>query len=327
MGKLVVRQRKGFEPKVDPLRVKGISPGSQPLLLARNRQLAAMHMRYPGTKPASDLEVFCRVFPDAFVVSDRGPYFDPKAAGKGRPLTAGFHLMQGYFRDDSPLSELVLDETGQRALDARWWELNFITGVPIRQYKDFIFFERAEPPRFMRPSEFDFARSEDKDAISASKIEQLRAVYLARAKKMEASDAAIQAIETYFTEMSALIRKVEQARLSAEPGHLRALATFAERAYRRPLSQAEQAELIAFYRELRQKDRLSHEDAMRDTVASILMSPLFCYRLEPAVAGASPQPLSDYAVASRLSYFLWSSMPDQELLAHAAAGDAVRPTC
>ena len=102
----------------------------------------------------------------------------------------------------------------------------------------------------MRPSEFDFARSEDKDAISASKIEQLRVAYLARARKMEASEAAIQAIETYFSEMSALIRKVEQARLSAEPGHLRALASFAERAYRRPLSQGEQAELIAFYQRI-----------------------------------------------------------------------------
>jgi Protein of unknown function (DUF1592)/Protein of unknown function (DUF1588)/Protein of unknown function (DUF1587)/Protein of unknown function (DUF1585)/Protein of unknown function (DUF1595)/Planctomycete cytochrome C len=325
MHKLVVRLRKSLEPRVDPLRVKGISPGSQPLLLARNRQLAAMHTHYPGNKPTRDLEVFCRVLPDAFVISDRGPYFDPKAAGKGRPLTAGFHLMQGYFRDDSPLSELVLDETEQRELDALWWELNFITGAPIRQYKDFIFFERAEPPRFMRPSEFDFARSEDKDATSANKIEQLRVVYLARAKKMEASEAAIQAIESYFSEMSALIRKVEQARPAAEPGHLRALAIFAERAYRRPLSQGEQAELMAFYNELRQKDGLNHEDAIRDLVTSILMSPHFCYRLDTGADGLLAQPLSDYALASRLSYFLWSSMPDRELLAHAAAGDLHKP--
>ena len=236
MRDLVVRARKGFESRVAPLRVKGISEGSQPLVLARNRELAAMHMRYPGDKPTRDLEVFCRVFPDTFVVVDRGPYFDPKAAGQGRPLTAGFHLMQGYFRDDGPLCELVLDEAEERELDALWWELNFITGVPIRQYKDFIFFERAEPPRFMRPSEFDFARSEDKDATSASKIQHLREAYLARAKKNAASARAIDAIETYFAEMAALIRKVEQARLAAEPSHLRALASFAERAYRRPLS-------------------------------------------------------------------------------------------
>jgi hypothetical protein len=272
-------------------------------------------------KPTRDLEEFCRVFPGAFVVSDRGPYFDPKAAGKGRPLTAGFHLMQGYFRDDRPLYELVLDEAGQRELDRLWWELNFITGVAARQYKDFIFFERAEPPRFMRPAEFDFARSEDKDAISAAKIEQLRVAYLAKAKKIGASDTALRAIETYFAEIAALIRKVEKARQDAEPSHLKSLQSFAERAYRRPLSRSEQDELIAFYRELRHKDDLSHEDAIRATVASILVSPYFCYRIEPLAGHSAPQALSDHALASRLSHFLWSSMPDEELMAHAAAGD------
>ena len=107
---------------------------------------------------------FCRTFPDAFFVSERGPYFDPNLSGPGRLLTAGFHLMQGYFRDDAPLRELVLDESGRRELDALWHELNFVTLVPLRQYKDFIFFERAEPPRYMGRAEFDFARSEDKEA-------------------------------------------------------------------------------------------------------------------------------------------------------------------
>ena len=86
-----------------------------------------------------------------------------RAADRDGSLTAGFHLMQGYFRDDAPLCELVLDEAGRRELDALWRELDFVTLAPMRQYKDFIFFERAEPPRFMRESAFDFARSEDKD--------------------------------------------------------------------------------------------------------------------------------------------------------------------
>ena len=67
------------------------------------------------------------------------------------------------------------------------------------------------------------------------------------------------------------------------------------------------------------------------------MSPDFCYRIDlldgHAPQGSSHQtagrtavrPLSGYALASRLSYFLWSSMPDQELLAHAAAGDLQKP--
>ena len=42
-------------------------------------------------------------------------------------------------------------------------------------------------------------------------------------------------------------------------------------------------------------------------------------------AAAGARPLSSYALASRLSYFLWSSMPDEELLAHAAAGDLEKP--
>lgn len=57
--------------------------------------------------------------------------------------------------------------------------------------------------------------------------------------------------------MAALIRKVEQARTSAESNHLRVLASFAERAYRRPLSPEEQAEQIAFYQSLRRKTSLA----------------------------------------------------------------------
>ena len=68
--------------------------------------------------------------------------------------------------------------------------------------------------------------------------------------------------------MSAEIRRVEQARLAAEPKQLDALVRFAERAYRRPLAAAEQDDLLAFYRKLRREDELGHEEALRDTLAS-----------------------------------------------------------
>jgi hypothetical protein len=56
------------------------------------------------------------------------------------------------------------------------------------------------------------------------------------------------------------------------------------------------------------------------------MSPHFCYRVDlPGDGGGSVRPLSDYDLASRLSYFLWASMPDEELLAHAASGDLDKP--
>jgi hypothetical protein len=356
---LVLRLRRELQPKVGKLAVKGISPGSQTLVLWKNRELARQHRSYSGevvadlrklagqlkgadaglakwfavdaADPATErrlragMEQFCAVFPAAFVVSDRGPYFDPRAAGKGRPLTAGFHLMQGYFRDDGPLSELILEDGQRRELDALWHELNFITLAPLRQYRDFIFFERAEPPRFMFEAEFDFARSEDRDATSEAKMTRLAKAYLAKARVRGASAEALKAIETYFTGMSTEIRQVERDRRAAEASHLEALAEFAERAYRRPLSTAERDDLLGYYRTLRRRDELEHEEALRDTLVTVLLSPHFCFRFDPPEPGTTAQPLSGYGLASRLSYFLWASMPDAELLVHAKAGTLRKP--
>ncbi len=318
---LVTRLRHTFEPSPARIHLKGISDGSQPFVLSWNRRVAAGRMGSGNDVDPPAVERFCKTFPVAFFVSERPPYFDPRGAIKGRLLTAGFHLMQGYFRDDAPLCELVLDDAGRRELDALWWDLDFVTLAPIRQYKDFIFFERGEPPRFMMEPSFNFARSEDKDSITDLKMQRLHDAYLAKARRIGARDNAVQAIEEYFAEITAAIRKVEEARRAAEPSHLEALVSFARRAYRRPMSAAEEANLLAFYHDLRTQDGLTHEDSIRDSVARILVSPHFCYRAEPAGAGGAAQAVSGYALASRLSYFLWSSMPDPELLAHAAAGD------
>jgi mono/diheme cytochrome c family protein len=320
----VGRLRQGLSPRVQPLTVKGISRGSQPFILWRNDRLAAQHLQPPGDADAVSAR-FYRLFPDAFVVTERAPYYDPESNPKGRLLSAGFHLMQGYYRDDGPLCEWILDERQRRELDALWQELDFVTLAPLRQYKDFVFFERAEPPRFMYDAEFDFARSEDKDVTAEAKMGRLAKAYLAKARKQGANAEALGAIEAYFAKTSAAIRRVERARLAAEPSHLHALAQFAERAYRRPLSAAERDDLLAFYHTLRRRDGLGHEEALRDALVSVLLSPHFCYRIDLAGPGAAVRPLPEYALASRLSYFLWSSMPDAELLAHAAAGDLHRP--
>ena len=104
------------------------------------------------------------------------------------------------------------------------------------------------------------------------------------------------------------------------------LVKFAARAYRRPLSKVERDDVLAYYRKLRDKSGLTHEEAIRLSIVGVLMSPDFCYRIDllDATAAPGPHPLSGYALASRLSYFLWSSMPDPELLRHAAAGDLQR---
>ena len=84
-------------------------------------------------------------------------------------------------------------------------------------------------------------------------------------------------------------------------------------------------QIASFYRSLHASDGLSHEDAVRDTLVSVLLPPHFCYRVDLPGAGGNVRPLSNYALASRLSYFLWSSMPDDKLLARAAAGELGRP--
>ena len=318
---LVITWRKELDTPVKKLHVKGNSDGSQPLVLWWNRQIASRRMSYSGDGTNPKLDVarnhFCQVFPNAFSISSRGHYADPNLGAQVRLLTAGFHLMQGYFRDDTPLYQLVLDEPAQAELDGLWQNLNFVTLVPLRQYKDFLFFERAEPPQFAGGPEFDFARPENKDVTSEAKLQRMRDAYLLKARANQASEEAIDAIETYFHDISRDVRWIEQSQQAAEQRHLDSLGQFAEQAYRRPLTVTEQAELVRFYASLRMDDGLNHEEAMRDSVVSILMSPYFSYRYELASPGQTTTPLTDEELASRLSYFLWSSMPDQELLLHA----------
>ncbi len=285
---------------------------------------------------------FCNVFPDAFYIAERGRMFVDDPGDKGRLLTAGLHNSMGYFRDDTPLMEMILDENGRKDLNRLWSDFDMVAFVPERMHLEFFVYERAEAGT-MTDSEFNFAKAEDKDALSDVKIKRLADLYLAKARKNGGEPMALQAIEDHFKWVSKTIRATERARIAAEPLHLTALLDFARRAYRRPLSVAERTNLLAFYKSLRQKDGLTHEDAIRDSVVSVLMSPNFLFRLDleptaPAVGvrtasftpNAAPpsansvQPLPDYALASRLSYFLWSSIPDEELLSHAAAGDLHR---
>jgi hypothetical protein len=272
---------------------------------------------------------FAAVFPDAFYVSERARAFmDPeeeKANGnKGRLLSAGLHSMTGYFRDDGPLYDMILDEQGQNELDRLWQEFDFIASVPQRMHKSTLWFERTDS-RFILDAEFDFARPEDKDCTSEAKIKKLAELYYAKAQRVGASDVALAAIKEHWERVWRDIHRVETEEAAAEPKHIAGLQDLAERAYRRPLNSSEREGIATFYKNLRAQDGLTHDEAIRDTLASILMSPNFCYRTDLLGEGRGVRPLSDYALASRLSYFLWASMPDAELLARAAAGDLHKP--
>lgn len=111
-----------------------------------------------------------------------------------------------------------------------------------------------------------------------------------------------------------------RSRLSdSEPRHLEALMEFAARAFRRPLTKAETDDLRQLYAELR-SDGMSHERAIRLTMARVLAAPAFLYKIELPAAGKARHPVSDWELATRLSYFLWSSLPDAELREAAKSG-------
>jgi hypothetical protein len=88
------------------------------------------------------------------------------------------------------------------------------------------------------------------------------------------------------------------------------------RAFRRP-PEADEVERLAKLVESAEKQGLPWETAMRRGVQAVLVSPKFLFRVELDDRPDSPQqhPIDEYQLASRLSYFLWSSMPDEELFA------------
>jgi hypothetical protein len=90
------------------------------------------------------------------------------------------------------------------------------------------------------------------------------------------------------------------------------LGRFGKRAYRRPLTPEEESNLMALYVTVR-RDGAAVREGVEAILQAMLQSPHFLYRVEVG-------PLDGWALASRLSYFLWGTMPDDELFAEAEAG-------
>ncbi len=100
------------------------------------------------------------------------------------------------------------------------------------------------------------------------------------------------------------------------------LERFLPRAWRRPVSSAEIDRFVDFFAAFR-RDAIHFEEAVRETLAMALIAPQFLYLLEPG--GNHKRPLNPYELASRLSYFLWSTMPDHELQVLAGTGQLKHP--
>ncbi len=103
------------------------------------------------------------------------------------------------------------------------------------------------------------------------------------------------------------------------------VASLAHRAYRRPVTPAEVNELLSFVSKARSEGD-SFEEGIALSLQAMLVSPHFLFRIEKD-RGQKGEPgrLSDHEIASRLSYFLWSSMPDDELLGTADRGTLTSP--
>lgn len=95
------------------------------------------------------------------------------------------------------------------------------------------------------------------------------------------------------------------------------LRRFMSRAFRRDAEENEVTKMFQFYESIR-GEFPSFEEAIRETLAMVLIQPDFLYRLEPS--GEEKRQVTDLELASRLSFFLWSTMPDQALLERAKSG-------
>jgi hypothetical protein len=181
-----------------------------------------------------------------------------------------------FHREDEPLQRLMLSKSETAHLDRLWDELLFVSKEPFLRV---VAHEQL----------YEFATQDRKSLLPA--LEALRESFRKNA-------------DTF---------RIRQK--SLEPVHLEAVVELAGRAWRRPLAENEKEGLRNLYQALRDKE-LGHDQSIRLTLARVLTSPAFLYRLEkqaPATKARPWVPVSNIELANRLSYFLWSSMPDAEL--------------
>ncbi len=228
--------------------------------------------------------------------ADKDPVPEPFDNTYNTPEHDAFVLKVKYQRNDKFLIDYGLDEAMRTRLQNAWSDL--------------------------------FASFEYFDAYLGMLADHYK--YDLKGKGIAAMDAARlatlpEAMRKYVAPLRAEWEAVQKSQAAGQARHIDDVLKFASRAWRRPLTLPEQESLRAFYRKLRAADQ-DHAKAIRATVARVLVSPAFLYRLEHAPqAVASASALSGWEVASRLSYFLWSSIPDDELRRAASAGELATP--
>src|SRR6185437_14124975 len=102
------------------------------------------------------------------------------------------------------------------------------------------------------------------------------------------------------------------------------IAAFATRAFRRPVDDLEVDPFVRLF-DYADREGKSFEDSLRFALKGVLVSPRFLFRIDRDRDTNQPYRIDDFELATRLSYFLWSSMPDDELFAAAKADDLHDP--
>ena len=264
-------------------------------------------------RPAA--EAFCQAFPDQYFYVD-----------DSRGLAAGFHLVEGFFRDDQPLVSMVLSDDEKAELDRLWQELDFVTESAETLLRGFVWFERSER-EVLHDERFDFLRPEDPELVTEKLLGKFERLYLDKLGVKRVGDTLepetpsekYTMIHGFFEEIRYGLARHQELLQEAESRGLADLERLAERAWRRPLAADELQSLRTLYQSFRREGQ-GVEASLRGLLTAIVMSPHFCYFAPVVAEGQGVSPISDLDLASKLSLFLWSSLPDQELLTAATQG-------
>jgi hypothetical protein len=131
-------------------------------------------------------------------------------------------------------------------------------------------------------------------------------------------------VEKYLEAADRVLRAALPDRPGDRAGAAAVVAETARRAFRRPLETGEADRFMTLYDRVRARGD-AHGPALRYALQAILVSPRFLFLIEPEPATEGIHRLDPFPLAQRLSYFLWSSIPDEELFQAAASGKLLEP--
>lgn len=223
--------------------------------------------------------------------ADKDPIPDPFDNTYNVPEHDEFVQKIKYIRDDRFVVERLLNPLTRRRLDEAWMNL----------YASFEYHDN-----YLRLLANHYKTDLGKDGIERMTPERIGQLP--------------EPMRQYVVPLKAHYDEVYAAQQAGRQRHLGDCLEFASRAWRRPLNARERIGLQRFY-DRTLKAEGDHPRAIRAVIARILVAPQFLYRVEPTPNTANgPRPLTDWEMASRLSFFLWSSIPDDKLRQAAAAG-------